>query len=205
MVFTKSEELYWRARRYADRGKPFGVESDNGNVVASLNCNMDEIHAAIGRAQLRKLPGILHRRRELAKMLADGCRDRLQAFRPADELPDTEGCYWFLLLRVDLQKLRVDKDTVVKALQAEGIAVAPGYRHIPTQMAWAKNRRVFGSSGLPWSAREYEGNPDQEYPLPNIEETEAQHIHVSFHEDWSREDMGDVLTALEKVENAYRK
>jgi len=62
IVFTRDEDLYWRVRRHADRGKPFGVSLGGGagagvggaagggaNAVAALNFNMDELHACIGR------------------------------------------------------------------------------------------------------------------------------------------------------------
>ena len=69
LVYTKDEELYWRIRRAADRGKPFGIEKPNGNVTASLNFNMDEIAATIGRVQLKKLPSIVERRRAIVAKL----------------------------------------------------------------------------------------------------------------------------------------
>ncbi|MCX6984881.1 MAG: DegT/DnrJ/EryC1/StrS family aminotransferase, partial [Lentisphaerae bacterium] len=61
-VFTKSEEMYWNIRRAADRGKAFNLPDGSTNVVPAINCNMDEIHAVIGRVQLRKLPDIVARR-----------------------------------------------------------------------------------------------------------------------------------------------
>ena len=60
-VFTNEEDQYWKIRRAADRGKPFNMEGCT-NVIAAINCNMDEFHAAIGREQLKKLPGIVERR-----------------------------------------------------------------------------------------------------------------------------------------------
>ena len=41
-VVCNNEELYWRCRRAADRGKPFNLPEANGNVLCSLNCNLDE-------------------------------------------------------------------------------------------------------------------------------------------------------------------
>ena len=85
VVFTKDERLYWKVRQHADRGKPFGVTltggagagvgaaaSAGGNLLAALNCNMDELHACIGRVQLRKLPENVRKRRAFAQQVADG-------------------------------------------------------------------------------------------------------------------------------------
>ena len=74
MVFTKSEELYWKVRRNADRGKPLGLKGYD-NVVGSLNFNMDEIHAAIGRVQIKKTHAIAEGRRRVVKAIMDKLSD----------------------------------------------------------------------------------------------------------------------------------
>ena len=51
------------ARQVADRGKPFGTDGSRGNVTASLNFNMDELHGCIGRVQLARLPEFVAIRR----------------------------------------------------------------------------------------------------------------------------------------------
>lgn len=195
VVFTRSEDLYWRIRRHADRGKPFGLENAAGNVVPALNCNMDELHAAIGRSQLKKLPEILRRRRAMAKQLIEDCQKNLRAVRIMEEPPNTEAVYWFLLLRLDPKQLNVDRDTFTRALAAEGLPVSPGYFHVPMRGPWVRQPHAF-APGLA---------PAQEYPLPNIEATNADCIQLFFHEDWTSRETADVLAALQKVENAYRR
>ena len=70
MVFTKNPDIYRAVRNSSDRGKPYDDES-NGNVIASLNFNMDELHATIGRIQLKKLPTIVGKRRAFVQLLKD--------------------------------------------------------------------------------------------------------------------------------------
>ena len=67
-IFSKTEDLYWKERRAADRGKPFNMDGHT-NVRAAINCNMDEFGAAIGRAQLKKLPQIIAKRQAFVEML----------------------------------------------------------------------------------------------------------------------------------------
>ncbi len=67
VVFTQNEKLHWQARRFADRGKPFNIENPAGNVVAGLNCNQNDLSAAIGIVQLKKLPGVIANRRKVGK------------------------------------------------------------------------------------------------------------------------------------------
>ncbi len=205
IVFTKKEDIYWRIRRYADRGKPFGLEGADGNVVAALNCNMDEMHAAIGRVQLRKLSQMLERRRQLAKSIVAGCK-RLKTIKLVQEQPDCESAYWFLFFKIDTSKLRVDKQTFVEAVQAEGIPMDPSYFSAPSKMPWYSNRSVFGTSELPWSSPQYKGDANKQFDLPNIEATDAEHFRTAvFHEDCTEKEVANILAALSKVEKAYIK
>jgi perosamine synthetase len=205
MVYTRDEELYWRIRRFADRGKPFGMDSPEGNVVAALNCNMDELHAAIARVQLRKLPAMIESRRRLAKSIAAGCAEALHSVRLVTEPPDCRSVYGFLLLKLQADRLRVDKDAFVRALAAEGMPASPSYWYVPTRMPWCRERRVFGTSELPWSSPLYKGDADRQFELPNAEATDACHFRMDFHEDWTQREVDDLLAALRKVENAYLK
>lgn len=202
IVFAHDEELYWRIRRYADRGKPFGLDPGQTNVVATMNLNMDELHAAIGRVQLSKLPHTVQRRRTLARIIGEGCDRSLRAVRLTAEPANSESVYWFLLLKVDLEQLKVTKQEFVQALGAEGLPIGGTYLHTPSTASWWRDRAVFGSTGLPWTSPLYKGDPDQEYPLPNALATDACHMLLYFHEDWTDDDARDVVTALEKVEGA---
>jgi dTDP-4-amino-4,6-dideoxygalactose transaminase len=205
VVYVPTEEMYWRVRRHADRGKPFNLPGATGNVVAALNCNMDELHAAIGRAQLKKLPGVLAARRRVAGAIAQGCRKSLQAVRVMEALPGCEGAYWFLFLRVDLGRLKADKGKFVDALVAEGLPFEKTYYCVPCQHPWAKERKVFGTSGYPWTSPLYKGDPNRPYDLPNIKTTDDCHVRLMIHENCGPPEVADALGALAKVEAAYLK
>ena len=69
LVYTRDEALYQAVRRASDRGKPFFLPPGATNAVASLNLNLSELSAAIGRVQLRKLPQVVARRREVVAEL----------------------------------------------------------------------------------------------------------------------------------------
>ena len=205
VVFTKSEDLYWRARRCADRGKPFGPEQggDGENVLASLNFNMDELHAAIGRVQLRKLPDMIEKRRKTVAAVAEACRRSLKAVRLAEDPPECQGAYICLYFLFDGDAVRADKETFVHALQAEGIPATPSYLVIPTRMAWRRSPAATESRGLPWFNPLYTGDPHEEYPLPNAEATDAGRFRMDLHEGWTQREIDDLIAALGKVEAAY--
>ncbi|MHC4715850.1 MAG: DegT/DnrJ/EryC1/StrS family aminotransferase [Planctomycetota bacterium] len=204
VVYTRDEGLYWRCRRASDRGKPFGLEGATSNVIASLNLNIDELSAAIGRAQLARLPEIIAARRRWAMAVAQGCLS-LDAVRLATGLPETEGVFWFLQFSLDADRLGVDKLTFVQALAAEGLPVGASYYHAQSEADWFRNRAVFGTSGYPWTCPLYQGDRDAEYPLDNAKAADARHFRMSFHENWTQREVADTLEALRKVESAYLK
>ena len=194
MVFTKDEDLYWKARRYADRGKPFNTDGANGNVVHALNCSMDELHAAIGRAQLKKLPSITDRRRKFAKTIAEKCRQELKSIRLKEEPSDCHGVYWFLLFDCDSLLLKVSKDDFAKALAAEGMPAAPSYKHVPVRMEWMG--KYMQQQG--WAM-------DDRYELTNVDKVDDRYFNCPLHEDYTQTEADDLIKALKKVESAYLK
>lgn len=189
VVYTRSQEMYWRVRRHADRGKPFNLTGATGNVVAALNCNMDELHAAIGRVQLRKLPLVLAARRKFAAALAKGCQQSLQAVRVMEPIPQADGAWWFMFLRLELGRLKVDKNRFVEALVAEGLPFEKTYYCVPCEQPWARPL--------------YQGEGRGRYELPHVKATDACHMRLMMHEHCGPPEVRDVLAALGKAEAAY--
>ena len=204
VVFTENEDLYWRARRASDRGKPFGAEGASGNPDCSLNLNLDDLGATIGSIQLKKLPGIVVACRSAARKIAEACRD-LRAVRVDLGLPETEGAFWFLPFQLDLGRVSVDLDTFVGALAAEGLPFAGRYVGPFTEHDWFKKKAVFGSSGYPWKCPLYTGDPGAEFALPNFDQVHASFFRIKVHERIGDEEVADVAATLQKVERAYLK
>lgn len=209
VVFTRNEELYWRARRAADRGKPFNVDQASGvgipgNVTASLNCNLDDLSAAIGRVQLRKLPWIVERRRAFLHRVIEATAD-LQAFHVVDAPAHSVNSVWFGFIRVDFDKLTVPKAKVCEALTAENAPTSASYGVFNSDYPWFKERKVFGNSSWPWKTGQYKGDLNRQYPLPNARAADATHIRLAVHENFGEQEALDVAEALRKVEAAFAK
>jgi dTDP-4-amino-4,6-dideoxygalactose transaminase len=205
VVFTRDAALFDRARRCADRGKPFGLPAGSTNVVASLNFNSNDLNACIGRVQLRKLPKIVAARRRNAGWLAAACRRELQTVRILEGPPGTESSYWFLFVQLDLARLKVDKQTFAAALGAEGVPAGASYRHLFTEHEWYRQRAVFPGTTDPWGNPRYKGNPARKFALPNINRTDTCTFPLFWHERLAARDLARVLAALKKVERAYLK
>ncbi|HEO71888.1 MAG TPA: hypothetical protein ENN80_11550 [Candidatus Hydrogenedentes bacterium] len=202
VVFTKREDLYWKVRRASDRGKAFNVDNSHGNVACSLNLNLDDLSACIGRVQLRKLPHIVAGCQRVAQAIDERCGD-LEAVRTIMPPADCKGAFWFFVFRLDLEKIAVDLETFVRALQEEGLPFAGHYTEPFTEHDWYRNRAVFGSSGYPWTSPLYKGDADATFALPNFEAVDHSFFRIKVHENCGEREAEDVQKALKKVEGAY--
>jgi len=212
VVFTQNEDLYWRARSASDRGKSFVRDDAEAgsiqgaatgmNVLCSHNLNLDDLSAAIGIEQLKKLPEILEGCRRIACEIDQRCQ-ALEAVTVDMGLPDTQGAFWFVVFHLDLDKVGGDLDTFVKAAQAEGVPFFHNYTRPFTDHDWYKNRAIFGSSGYPWTCPLYQGDPEAVYPLPNMERAHKSLFCLKVHENMTSKEADDVFNALKKVEKAF--
>jgi perosamine synthetase len=203
LVFTQDEALYQAIRRASDRGKPFFLPAGSTNVFASLNLNLNDLAAAIGRSQLKKLPEIVRRRRAIAQQIADGIAG-LRAVSIPPPIEGAEPSYWFLRVRFHAGPAACDKETFCRALSAEGLSVAAHYRAaLPHTMAWFTEHRVFGHSGYPWASPDYVGDPDRQFPCPNAHAAMEDHFNLSFYESWGSAEVADAIAILQKVDRAY--
>jgi len=201
VVYTRDEKLYHRARWCSDRGKPFGLPAGSTNCTAALNLNLNDLSAAIGRVQLRKLPDIIRRRQDIAAGIIQGIKE-LKLVTVPGILPGAESSYWFMRLRFNSEAASCSKETYCQALQAEGILVAASYRHLPHTMEWFTRRQVFGSSGYPWTSPLYLGNADRVFTCPNAIAATDEQFNIGIHEGWGDEEIADTLQALCKLDGA---
>jgi perosamine synthetase len=203
IVYTKREDLYWKIRRASDRGKPFGLPAGSTNVIASLNLNLNDLSAVIGREQLKKLSGIVEDRCQFVEKLKEGFKDLKTLIIPG-LIPGAEPSYWWWRLEVNTDMISCDKETYCRALIEEGISLNPSYRAaIPHNMDWFKNRSVFGTSGYPWAAPEYKGDRNRQFSCPNAMLATERQFNLTVYESWGDEEAEDIITAFKKVENAF--
>ena len=219
IVFTRDEELYWKAKRFADRGKAFNLPDRSGkaiahmntglwelagNVTAGLNCNLNDLSAAIGHVQIKRLPGIIESRRRIAEAIKEGL-EKSKAVSMMWQVPETSGAYWFLSLKLETAILREDKETFCKALEAEGLPVEINFRKMPSEMPWFENKAVFGKTGFPWDCSDYKGSKDPVKKVENALKVTEDHFTILIHENYGDQEVRDILDAVEKVEEAYLK
>ena len=204
LVFTKDEDMYWRVRRAADRGKPFGLPAGSTNCIANINCNLQELGAAIGRVQLTKLASFGERRRAVAAKLAAGFAD-IPSVRIPKLIDGAESVYWFWRLAFNPAGMTCTKDEYTAALIAEGVPMNPSYKAaLPSTQDWFVNRCAYGTHGFPWTAPEYKGTMNRDFEIPNAKAVMETSYNLSINESWTDEDIANVLAAYKKVDEAFR-
>ena len=198
IVFTRNEALHWQGRRFADRGKPFNLAAAGGNVVAGLNCNLNDLSAVIGSAQVKKLPGIIAGRVRVGNAIRAALADH-PAVQVGWQVPDSQSSFWFLRLVFRPEAVRVDKATYCQALAAEGIPVNPSYRAIPAEFPWFRERKVFGNSGFPWTCSDYRGPREPQARIANAIQAVETHFNIAIQENYGEREIADIVTAVRKV------
>jgi len=200
MVITNNEELYWNAKRFADRGKPFNCKNPT-NLFLGAQYRMTELQAAIGRAQLKKLKSRIKKRQMILKKLQKSMKE-LIAVRLWKLIEDVEINPWFCFLHYDEKKMRINKEEFVKAVNAEGIPMGHHYVTVMYEQTWIKEKNTYGGSHCPWTCPlgrdiDYKGS------CPNAEKSVADHMTLYINECWTDREIEDTVKALEKVEKAY--
>ena len=203
VFYTRDEKLHWEGRRFADRGKPFNLDNATANVVAGLNCNSNDLSAAIGIVQLAKLRSIVDSRRRFVTLLKDRLAGETQSVRLGKIVPESDPVYWFVRLRLDVEVVGIDKAMFCEALAAEGIPVTPSYRHIPVEMPWFRNQAVFGSTGFPWRCSDYAGEKNPVFDLPNAIAATEEHFNLNINERFNEREADDIVRAIKKIEACY--
>ena len=128
MVLFRDRGAAQRARSFKDHGMNFGAQAQPGGTgfrwlrdTIGSNYRMTEMQAAIGRSQLRKLPGWLYFRRRNADLL-----NRLLADTPALRLtlPDsaTEHAYYkyYAFVRTEALRSGWTRDRIVAEVNERG-------------------------------------------------------------------------------------
>lgn len=207
MVVTNDEDLYWQAKRFADRGKPFNSDAA-GNMFVGINYRMTELGAAIGRVQLEKLPEIVARRRRCAELIGDALDESgCEGVQMGEIIEGAKSSYWFVFIRWYGEKMQVDKARYCEAVGAEGVGLTPRYGALAMMNPYMLEHKAYGNSDCPWCCPlwEKQGNVDYANCCPDAQKADENLMVLHVHESFADEDAFDIGLALAKVEKTYRK
>jgi perosamine synthetase len=149
MIVTDSPEYAARMRHFRNHGITLDLQQRTRQgtwryEMADLGYNyrLTDFQCALGLSQLRKLPGWVERRREIARAY-DAAFAGLPAVRPLTVRPEVYHAYHLYVIRLDLKRLSASRDEVFRALRAEGIGVNVHYLPVPLHPFY---QQTFGTS-----------------------------------------------------------
>lgn len=137
IVVTDDTEFAKVLRSLANQGRDDAGTWMN-HVRLGYNYRLDEMSAALGRSQLRRLDEILERRAQVAEWYTDQFAE-VEGVRTSFVAPETSRMSWFVyVIRLDQS---IDRDALIPKLQADGVPVRPYFVPIHLQPYY---RETFG-------------------------------------------------------------
>jgi len=198
VVYTKNLDLITKSRQVADRGKVFIEEKYSGkNTMLGLNCNMDEIGAAIGCAQIKKLPNIIKSTNSIGEKIKTHLKQHSKIMEVGWQPSDTFSVYWFIRIKLDQNKINVSKKEFCEALSYEGIPLAEEYRYIPTE------KECFNNNEFNNYMTSHSKNISFIKNYTNSEKVIKDHFNIFIRESYDHKAVNDIIEALDKVEKAF--
>jgi perosamine synthetase len=191
VVTTDDLELTRRARLFRNHG----ITTDHRErerrgewcyemVELGFNYRITDIQCALALSQLRRLPEFLARRRAIAQRYDEAFADS-PWLRPLALPAGVEHAYHLYVVRLNTGRLTVDRDTVLRALRAEGIAATVHYWPVHLHPYY---RRTYGTGvGL----------------CPVAEAAARRLLSLPLFPRMTNADVEDVVTAVDKVLMAY--
>jgi perosamine synthetase len=153
-------------------------------VLLGFNYRLTDIACALGLSQLNRLEENLSRRREIAALYAEAFRD-VDAVRPPEVRADSDPAWHLYPIRLNLDRLMVDREKVFRALRAENIGVNVHY--IPVHLH-------------PYYRERFASGPGEH---PVAEHAYERLISLPMFHGMMDEDVTDVVNAVRKVMDWY--
>lgn len=156
MVTTNDPKLAERMRVFRNHG----ITSDHRQreqqgswfyemVDLGYNYRLTDIQCALGLSQLKKLPGWVAKRGEIAARYTEAFQE-LAAVDLPPVFPDREPSWHLYIIRLNLKHLRVGRTEIYEALRAEHVGVNVHYIPVP----WHPYYQQLGHSKGQWPAAE---------------------------------------------------
>jgi perosamine synthetase len=192
IITTDSPELAARLRIFRNHG--ITVDHRQRETTGSwfyemadlgYNYRLTDFQCALGLSQLKKLPAWLVRRREIAARYNEAFA-ALQEIESPTVLGDRQPAWHLYVIRLNLNRLRIGRADVFKALRAENIGVNVHYIPVP----WHPYYQKLGYGKGLW---------------PVAEAAYERLISLPIFPGMSDSDVKDVVRAVFKVVDHYAK
>lgn len=193
-ITTNSEELYRKllllrthgiTRNQAEMVHPTDALWYNEQVTLGYNYRITDFQAALISSQLRKLPKFSARRKEIVQRY-DEIFSTMPEIQVQKEIPQSDTTRHLYILRLNLEKLTCTHREFFDALYAEH--TCPQVHYLPVYLH-SYYEKLGYRKGL----------------CPNAEKYYAESMSIPLYYSLTDEDVEDVIHAVKKVVEYYRK
>lgn len=154
-------------------------------VAPGFKYNMTDIQAAIGLVQLRRLEAMQQRRHEVVAQY-DAAFSAFDELEPPTERPGSDSAWHLYVLRLNLDRLRIDRAEFIAELKAHNIGCSVHF--IPIHLH-------------PYYRDKYGWQPEQ-FPISYHEYSRL--ISLPLHPQLSDADVQDVIFAVSDIVERHR-
>ncbi len=193
-VTTNDEELYRKLRLYRAHGitrdvnemvHPTDAGWYNEQVILGYNYRITDVQAALLMSQLKKLPAFSARRKEIVNKYNDAFKD-IPQIKVQREIEASDTTRHLYILRLNAELLNCDRRQFFDALHAENICSQVHY--LPVY--WHSYYEKLGyEKGL----------------CPNAESYYLESMSLPLFYSMTNADVEDVINAVKKLINYYKK
>lgn len=190
MVVTDNPQFVERIRRFRNHGISMDHHQRTERstwiyemIDMGYNYRLTDFQCALGVSQLKKLSIWLARRRSIADRYTRAF-EALPGIEPPSGVPDRESAWHLYIIRLNLDRLRVGRAEIFKALRAENLGVNVHYVPVP----WHPYYQKLGYAKGQW---------------PVAESAYERIISLPIFPAMSEQDVEDVVQAVFKVVKYY--
>ncbi len=188
IVTTDDEALAERIKLLRNHG----MEGRDRHVALGYNYRMSELQAALGVAQVDRLPEFNERRREISERLFEELDD-LDWLTPATVREYVDHAYFWAPFEVDPKVIGLTGKEVWRALDQQGVETRHRYVDpLYNQPVFLEHRGF--NSDFPWSING--GEHDYDLDLPNVEAVAGNTIGLPNHPGLEDDDVEFVIDTV---------
>lgn len=193
IVVTNSKEYYEKMLLFRSHGitRDINLMSEiqgpwyYEQIDLGYNYRITDLQCALGLSQMNKLDKFINRRREIAHIYNEAFKDVKEIITPF-ESEDCKSGWHIYVIALNLEKLTVNRKEIFEALQKENIGVNVHY--LPVYMH-PYYRKLGYKKGI----------------CPVAEDMYNRIVTLPLFPSMSNQDIDDVITAVKKVINTYRR
>ena len=194
MVLTNKKKYYEKLILFRTHGitkDPKKLKKKDGDwyyemQLLGYNYRITDFQCALGISQFKKLDKFIRKRREIVKKFNKAFQDIKELITPFEK-PDVKSAYHLYMIQLNLEKLRVGRKKIFNSLRAENIGVHVHY--IPVHLQ-------------PYYKKQF-GYKKGDFPV--AEEFYERAITLPIFPKMNEQDINDVIKAVKKVINYYRR